>query len=201
MECLCGYGTIATNLSHCFHSYYPLCSDAANLRPVPAPRRRSHSLHRQGYENAEIVDLHKNGLLRMQRLHGEVPTGLRRQLSADRGTRQHHVVASVTHRMGSSSGSVSSDMDEYEPMSSLRREDDDYIVMKSATKSRPIEYEDMQSYPVGRERIEQYTVVTSPAQRCVHTCTHVWTCLCIRRYRSVTMCIRACTHTHRYLYV
>ena len=103
--------------------------------------------------------------------------------------------------MGSSSGSVSSDMDEYEPMSSLRREDDDYIVMKSATKSRPIEYEDMQPYPVGRERIEQYTVVTSPAQRCVHTRTHVWTCLCIRIYRSVTVCIRACTHTHMHLYV
>lgn len=187
-------------LIHCFHSYFPLCSDAANLRPVPAPRRRSHSLHRQGYENAEIVDLHKNGLLRMQKIHGEVPAGLRRQLSADQGTRQHLVVASGTHHVGSSSGSVSSDVDEYEPMSSLRREDDDYIVMKSASRSRPIEYEDMQSYPVGRERIEQYTVVTSPAQRCVHTHTHVWACLCTDTARGV-LCAFMCAHTHRHAVV
>lgn len=135
------------------------------------------------------MDLHKNGLLRMQRIHGEVPAGLQRQLSADRGTRPHHVVAS---------GSVSSDVEEYEPMSSPRPEEDDYIVMKSACKSRPIEYEDMQSYTVGRDKIEQYTAMTSPTRRCVH----MHACVCyVCMYVVQDKCVCICTHVHTYMQV
>lgn len=125
----------------------------------------------------------------MQRINGEVPAGLQRQLSIDRAIRQHHVVANGVHRTTSSSGSVSSDMDDYEPMASLHREPDDYIMMKSATrKSGPIEYEDMQPYPVGREKIEQYTILTSPTKRCVHVHTYICSYVCVKVHKFV------CTH-------
>ena len=125
----------------------------------------------------------------MQKVQGEVPTGLQRQLSVDRGDRQR--AAGVVHRSISLSESVSSDMDDYEPMASLRRKDDDYILMRSAGKAGPIEYEDMLPHPVGREKIEQYTVVTSPTRRCVHVHSYL---VYVHMYVCTYVCTKACLY-------
>lgn len=119
-------------------------------KPIPAPRRRSATVNKISYENADIVLLHKNGLLRKQM----------KGLPAD--TRQP--VAQGNQDVFDGQLSPDFSLDDYEQMASLKQHDtDDYVMMKSA--HIPDEYEMMQSHFVGRKKIQKYSDVPPPVVR------------------------------------
>ena len=139
-------------MSHVGHFSTSVHVFHAVSKPIPAPRRRAATVNRTSYENAEIVELHKNGLLRKQL----------RSTTVERSPRQHVTNGNQDDIFD---GQLSPDfsLDDYEHMASVKQLDaDDYVTMKSVDSHVPEEYELMKSHIVGRQKIQKYTDVPPP---------------------------------------